>query len=89
MAIQDDVAAAQPQIDERTAQLVSKGRWNVPGYKVRLSKTTHSSGFYVSNAHCRRNSATSQSCRALAEHILDSILFLFCTWACCGYSTVI
>ena len=31
---QDDVAAAKPEIDERTAQLVSKGRWSVPGYKV-------------------------------------------------------
>ncbi|KAI1489624.1 hypothetical protein F5X96DRAFT_679629 [Biscogniauxia mediterranea] len=29
----DDVAAAEPSIDEKTAQLVSKGRWTVPGYK--------------------------------------------------------
>jgi len=28
----DDVAAAQPEIDKRTEQLVSKGRWIVPGY---------------------------------------------------------
>jgi hypothetical protein len=28
------VAAAQPEIDEKTSQLVSKGRWSVPGYKV-------------------------------------------------------
>lgn len=27
--------AAQPDIDKRTEQLVSKGRWQVPGYKVR------------------------------------------------------
>ena len=33
--LQEDVAAAEPQIDERTSQLVSKGRWQVPGYKVR------------------------------------------------------
>lgn len=26
--------AANPEIDERTSQLVSKGRWQVPGYKV-------------------------------------------------------
>ena len=32
---QDDIVAARPDIDERTAQLVSKGRWAVPGYKVR------------------------------------------------------
>ncbi|KAF1944199.1 hypothetical protein EJ02DRAFT_442720 [Clathrospora elynae] len=31
----DEVAAAQPEIDKRTEQLVSKGRWAVPGYKVR------------------------------------------------------
>lgn len=32
----DEVAAARPDIDKRTEQLVSKGRWSVPGYKVRL-----------------------------------------------------
>lgn len=32
----DEVAAAEPSIDEKTAKLVSKGRWSVPGYKVRL-----------------------------------------------------
>jgi hypothetical protein len=31
---QDEVAAAQPDIDKRTEQLVAKGRWQVPGYKV-------------------------------------------------------
>ncbi len=28
------MAAARPDIDEKTSQLVSKGRWSVPGYKV-------------------------------------------------------
>ncbi|KAL7621287.1 ATP synthase d subunit [Parahypoxylon ruwenzoriense] len=28
----DDVAAVEPSIDEKTAQLVSRGRWTVPGY---------------------------------------------------------
>lgn len=37
LAVQDEVAAAQPEIDKRTEQLVSKGRWQVPGYKVRYS----------------------------------------------------
>ena len=32
---QDEVVAARPDIDDRTSQLVSKGRWQVPGYKVR------------------------------------------------------
>jgi len=32
----DEVAAARPDIDERTSQLVSKGRWNVPGYKEKF-----------------------------------------------------
>lgn len=36
----DEVAAAQPDIDKRTEQLVSKGRWAVPGYKVRLERTS-------------------------------------------------
>lgn len=30
----DDVVAARPEIDQRVAQLVAKGRWQVPGYKV-------------------------------------------------------
>ncbi len=37
--LQDEVAAARPDIDERTTQLVSKGRWAVPGYKVRQITT--------------------------------------------------
>ncbi|KZF20798.1 putative ATP synthase subunit D, mitochondrial [Xylona heveae TC161] len=32
----DEVVAARPDIDERTAQLVSKGRWSVPGYKEKF-----------------------------------------------------
>jgi hypothetical protein len=36
--MQDEVAAAQPEIDKRTEQLVSKGRWAVPGYKASSSK---------------------------------------------------
>ncbi|KAI0388475.1 hypothetical protein F5Y17DRAFT_470412 [Xylariaceae sp. FL0594] len=32
----DEVAAAEPSIDEMTAKLVSKGRWSVPGYKERF-----------------------------------------------------
>jgi F-type H+-transporting ATPase subunit d len=32
----DDVAAAEPSIDERTEQLVVKGRWQVPGYKEKF-----------------------------------------------------
>ncbi|KAL9536050.1 ATP synthase subunit d [Sphaerulina musiva] len=29
----DDVVAARPDIDQRVEQLVSKGRWQVPGYQ--------------------------------------------------------
>ncbi|KAL8855493.1 MAG: hypothetical protein Q9178_007875 [Gyalolechia marmorata] len=32
----DEVAAAEPEIDKRTDQLVSKGRWHVPGYKEKF-----------------------------------------------------
>ncbi|EAT85266.2 hypothetical protein SNOG_07800 [Parastagonospora nodorum SN15] len=34
----DEVAAAQPDIDKRTEQLVSKGRWAVPGYKAKVRR---------------------------------------------------
>ncbi|KKA16137.1 ATP synthase D chain, mitochondrial, partial [Rasamsonia emersonii CBS 393.64] len=36
LSVQDEVAAAQPEIDEKTASLVSKGKWMPPGYKVRV-----------------------------------------------------
>ncbi|KAJ4416616.1 ATP synthase d subunit [Gnomoniopsis sp. IMI 355080] len=32
----DEVAAAEPSIDEKTAKLVSRGRWGVPGYKEKF-----------------------------------------------------
>ncbi|KAL0260292.1 ATP synthase d subunit [Diplodia seriata] len=32
----DEVAAARPDVDKRTEQLVSKGRWAVPGYKEKF-----------------------------------------------------
>ncbi|KAK5734003.1 ATP synthase d subunit [Elasticomyces elasticus] len=32
----DEVVAARPDIDERVTQLVSKGRWQVPGYKEKF-----------------------------------------------------
>ncbi|GME49635.1 putative ATP synthase d mitochondrial protein [Neofusicoccum parvum] len=32
----DEIAAARPDIDQRTEQLVSKGRWAVPGYKEKF-----------------------------------------------------
>ncbi|KAF2458366.1 hypothetical protein BDY21DRAFT_414711 [Lineolata rhizophorae] len=32
----DEVATAQPQIDEKTASLVSKGKWGVPGYNEKF-----------------------------------------------------
>ncbi|KAK3069960.1 ATP synthase d subunit, partial [Teratosphaeriaceae sp. CCFEE 6253] len=32
----DEVVAARPDIDERVSQLVSKGRWQVPGYKEKF-----------------------------------------------------
>jgi hypothetical protein len=33
---QDEVATAQPEIDEKTASLVSKGKWLPAGYKERF-----------------------------------------------------
>jgi hypothetical protein len=48
----DEIAAARPDIDEKTAQLVSKGRWEVPGYKVRLRQSRH----------CLIRCATSDTC---------------------------
>jgi hypothetical protein len=61
----DDVAAAEPSIDEKTAKLVSKGRWSVPGYKVRYFVLSLSLSFpplwslwFNADGAYRRNSAT-------------------------------
>ncbi|EKG18099.1 ATPase F0 complex subunit D mitochondrial [Macrophomina phaseolina MS6] len=32
----DEVAAARPDVDQRTEQLIRKGRWAVPGYKEKF-----------------------------------------------------
>lgn len=67
----DEVAAAEPSIDEKTSKLVSKGRWSVPGYKVRL---VYSSPVFPAMQRQiadpprpanRRDSATSRSCKQL------------------------
>jgi F-type H+-transporting ATPase subunit d len=35
-SLQDEVATAQPEIDEKTASLVQKGKWMPPGYKEKF-----------------------------------------------------
>lgn len=40
--LQDDVVAARPDIDQRVEQLVSKGRWQVPGYQVSAFRNSSS-----------------------------------------------
>jgi hypothetical protein len=59
----DEVAAAEPSIDEKTAKLVSRGRWMVPGYKVRSSRTGRK--VRCANCCCRKNSAISPFSRRL------------------------
>lgn len=53
----DEVAAAEKSIDEKTAELVSKGRWMVPGYKVR-GLTPCVTLICSANTPHRRSSAT-------------------------------
>lgn len=60
----DEVAAAEPSIDEKTSKLVSKGRWSVPGYKVRFCPPIPRQNLYfleeqVADCENRRDSATS------------------------------
>lgn len=70
----DEVAAAEPSIDEKTAKLVSKGRWDVPGYKVRLG-IHHFEGAAQQHTDTgnRRNSATCPCSR----HLPPSPLFVY------------
>lgn len=73
----DEVAAAEPSIDEKTSKLVSKGRWSVPGYKVRFllfSSVFHTLPYLPPEKGPdlltvpppnRRDSATSRFCKQL------------------------
>lgn len=65
LALQEEVVAAQPDIDKRTEQLVSKGRWQVPGYKVRVTRSI-ASGRHT-DQFCRRNSVTCRCCRGCSS----------------------
>lgn len=71
----DEVAAAEPSIDEKTAKLVSKGRWSVPGYKVCLFTLSEPAGQgQGANCDCRKNSAISlfSRCRGCCIPLLYS-----------------
>lgn len=62
-ALQDDVVAARPDIDVRVEQLVSRGIWMPPGYKVGTlfpliivpSRTLFANAIEWAN-ECRKNS---------------------------------
>lgn len=71
--LQDDVAAAEPSIDEKTSKLVSRGRWSVPGYKVRFQSAVLS-GQYLLTWLYRKNSATSPCYR---RHCEESLPFVY------------
>lgn len=81
----DEVAAAEPSIDEKTAKLVSKGRWSVPGYKVRCCAPRPAAAVVVvfppaANTGTRKNSAISRSSRRWSapnhslSHVYSSIV---------------
>lgn len=58
--LQDDVAAARPDIDQRTEQLVSRHRWHGPqGYKASILQRTGQSENHT-NKLDRRDSAISR-----------------------------
>lgn len=59
----DEVVAARPDIDERTSQLVAKGRWQVPGYKVCSLPVDVAGVLWYTNAFDRRNSVICRCCR--------------------------
>jgi ATP synthase D chain, mitochondrial (ATP5H) len=62
----DDVAAAQPEIDKRTEQLVSKGKWVVPGYAVSQAECKIDGSL---TNDIRKNSAIFQLYRRLSTEI--------------------
>lgn len=59
--LQDEVAAAEKSIDEKTTQLIAKGRWMVPGYKVRCTACLLFVFAQSTDPRRRRSLATSPS----------------------------
>jgi hypothetical protein len=84
--MQDEVVAAHPEIDQRVEGLVSKGRWNVPGYKVSYLKNGDLQKAQT-DTHNRRNSATcrrsrgekssSSCCCAIVSFVHNRTVFFF------------
>ena len=70
----DEVAAARPDIDKRTEQLVSQGRWDVPGYKVRYAfGSPPCARMGIDANYCyRRNLETTRCCRQDTNDGVDS-----------------
>jgi len=91
IVFQDEVVAARPDIDQRVEQLVSKGRWQVPGYKEvspnvpygfvasRVQKANHSS--------FNRNSETFPSSRCWITY-LDATAFSHCRQLLCSIAVL-
>lgn len=74
--LQDDVVAARPDIDQKVEQLVSRGRWAVPGYNVSL--LTISRNKSDADDRNRRNSATSlcYKCFMHSDHFIESTVYI-------------
>lgn len=64
---QDEVVAARPDIDKRVEQLVSKGRWQVPGYQVSREKYKQVVTRASTDPCYRRSSATSLCYKRLQQ----------------------
>ncbi|KAL8387465.1 hypothetical protein RB595_009884 [Gaeumannomyces hyphopodioides] len=72
----EEVATAEPSIDEKTSKLVSKGRWTVPGYKASCTScATSSVSAYCAHtdSHRRRNSATCRCYKQLGLALLPLV----------------
>lgn len=69
--LQDEVAAAEKSIDEKTTQLIAKGRWMVPGYKVRSTSFISSLIRQFADPRRRRSLATLLSYNRTVPHTLQ------------------
>ncbi|CRK22880.1 hypothetical protein BN1723_012812 [Verticillium longisporum] len=73
----DDFNKAVPEVEKKTAELVAKGRWSVPGYKVRF-ESTWPLFLDIVNAPFRRSSAISLCCKRCDCY---PIPFVYCSMA--------
>lgn len=64
-----EIAKAQPQITQAVETMIQKGKWSVPGYRVRSGNTCCGRPSLITHASAnRKSSESSLSCKRATKH---------------------